>query len=76
MENVTFGEINFTKNKTPPWVFFTFLKLLKWYQMAQRTTSVVFQSSAKLLRSTTEYSFFHILQALICKTKNNIKRKF
>ena len=25
-----------TKNNTPPWVFFTFLKLYKWYQIAQR----------------------------------------
>ena len=26
---------NFTKSKTPPWVFFTFLKLCKWYQVAK-----------------------------------------
>ena len=25
---------NFTKSNTPPWVFFTFLKLHKWYQNA------------------------------------------
>ena len=29
---------NFTKINTPPWVFFTFFKLYKWYQIAQRTT--------------------------------------
>ena len=29
---------NFTKSNNPPWVFFTFLKLCKWYQIAQRTT--------------------------------------
>ena len=29
---------NFTKISTPPWVFFTFFKLYKWYQIAQRTT--------------------------------------
>ena len=29
---------NFTKINTPPWVFFTFLKLYKWYQIAQRIT--------------------------------------
>ena len=29
---------NFTKNNTLPWVFFTFFKLYKWYQIAQRTT--------------------------------------
>ena len=31
---------NFTKINTPPWVFFTFLKLYKWCQIAQRTTYV------------------------------------
>ena len=29
-----------TKMNTPPWMFFTFLKLNKWYQIAQRTTYV------------------------------------
>ena len=29
---------NFTKINTPPWVLFTFFKLYKWYQIAQRTT--------------------------------------
>ena len=29
---------NFTKINTPPCVFFTLLKLYKWYQIAQRTT--------------------------------------
>ena len=24
------------KSNTPPWVFFTFLKLYKWYQIAQK----------------------------------------
>ena len=27
---------NFTKINTPAWVFFTFFKLYKWYQIAQR----------------------------------------
>ena len=26
----------FTKSNPPPWVFFTFFKLCKWYQIAQR----------------------------------------
>ena len=26
---------NFTKSSTPPWVFFTFFKLYKWYKIAQ-----------------------------------------
>ena len=29
---------NFTKINTPPWVFFTFFKLLKCYQIVQRIT--------------------------------------
>ena len=28
-----------TKSNTPPWVFFTFLKLYKWYQIAQNISS-------------------------------------
>ena len=26
---------NFTKSDTPPWVFFGFFKLYKWYQIAK-----------------------------------------
>ena len=29
---------NFTKINTPIWVFFTFFKLYKWYQIVQRIT--------------------------------------
>ena len=29
---------HFTKSNTPPWVFFAFLKLYKWYQIAQCIT--------------------------------------
>ena len=29
---------NFTNSNTPPWMFFTFFKLYKWYQIAQRIT--------------------------------------
>ena len=29
---------NFIKINTPPWVFFMFLKLHKWYQIVRRTT--------------------------------------
>ena len=29
---------NFTKSNTPPWVFFTFFKLYKCYQIAQGIT--------------------------------------
>ena len=35
---------NFTKINTPPWVFFTFFILYKWYQIAQRTTNVLLET--------------------------------
>ena len=31
---------NFIKSNTPPWVFFTFLKLYKSYQIAQNITCI------------------------------------
>ena len=37
-KNTYKGTCNFTKNNTPPWVFFTFFKLYKWYQIAQSIT--------------------------------------
>ena len=30
---------NFTKINTPAWLFFTFFKLCKWYQIMQRITN-------------------------------------
>ena len=38
---------NFTKTNTPPWVFFTFFKLYKWYHIAQRTTYIVLSTNEK-----------------------------
>ena len=35
MEECYFQNCNFTKRNTPPWVFFTFFKLYKWYQISQ-----------------------------------------
>ena len=32
---------NFTKINTPPWFFFKFLKLYKWYQIVQRITIIL-----------------------------------
>ena len=34
-------DVKNAKINTPPWVFFTFLKLYKWYQIAQRITFVI-----------------------------------
>ena len=31
---------NVTKSNTPPWMFCTFFKLYKWYQIAQRITNI------------------------------------
>ena len=31
---------NFTKINTPPWMFFMFFKLYKWYQIGERTTNM------------------------------------
>ena len=40
--SVSFSKVaeacNFTKSNIPPWAFLTFLKLYKWYQIAQRIT--------------------------------------
>ena len=35
MRCVTTNACNFTKSNTPPWEFFTFFKLYKWYQIVQ-----------------------------------------
>ena len=40
---------NFIKSNTPPWVFFTFLKLYKWYQIPQSILYVEGTSAFKLL---------------------------
>ena len=32
---------NFTKSNSTPWVFFTFFKLYKWYQIAQNITHIL-----------------------------------
>ena len=32
------SSLQFCKINSPPWVFFTFFKLYKWYQIVQRTT--------------------------------------
>ena len=34
--------VNFsTKSNTPSWMFFTFFKLYKWYQITQRITNIL-----------------------------------
>ena len=41
VRNTHGGMLSFTKSNTPPWVFFTFFKLDKCYQIAQRNTCFV-----------------------------------
>ena len=33
--------LSIIKSSTPPWVFFTFYKLYKWYEIAQRITCIL-----------------------------------
>ena len=39
---------NIDKCNTPPWVFFTFFRLHKWYQIAQRTAMITFMTRKDL----------------------------
>ena len=42
--NVTFNKVadlNFTKSDIPPWVFFTFFKLYKWYQITHYISNLL-----------------------------------
>ena len=41
---------NFTKINTPPGVFFTFFKLYKWYQIAQRITYLLWSLGKRFIR--------------------------
>ena len=43
----------FTKSNPPPWVFFTILKLYKWYKILQRTTYVSILDICKSCGCTT-----------------------
>ena len=40
VKNIYGGVLPFSKSNTPPRVFFTFLKLYKCYQIAQRITFI------------------------------------
>ena len=49
-----FGACNFTKINSPPWVFFTFLKLYKWYQ----TYRIVSRIAQCITYICTEWNVF------------------
>ena len=66
---------NFTKSKTLPWVFFTFFKLYKWYQIAQRITySVCLHSefSHSFLCTQLSLFFFFFLFGDIRRNSNEL----
>ena len=46
---------NFGEISTPPWVFFMFFKLYKWYQIAQSVTYESKFRSKSLYRTTGRY---------------------
>ena len=51
---------NFTKSYTPPWVFFPFFKLYKWYQIAQR---IIYREYFAIS------VFFNRLLSFLCRLK-------
>ena len=59
---------NVLKSNTPPWVFFTFLKLHKRYQITQSITYMVIWRTLKQLKTRYLFPFFlFYLQNLIIK---------
>ena len=54
---------NFNKINTPPWVFFTFFKIVQVYQIAQHITNLALSLFSCLLGTfhySLVYMFFHI----------------
>ena len=47
---------NFTKSNTLPWVFFTFSKFYRWYQIAQRITYLGCYQYISVINSKGEYT--------------------
>ena len=44
LEKLPFSVSSFTKSITPPWVFFTYFKMYKWYQIVQASWSDAYLS--------------------------------
>ena len=42
LTKISTSTCNFTKSSTSPWLSFTFFKLCKWYQIAQRTRNTYY----------------------------------
>ena len=53
--SVTFSKVAGSKSSTPPWLFFTFLKLYKWYQMAQNITFATIKYEYELSSSSKSF---------------------
>ena len=52
--SATFSNVAGTKSNTPPWVFFMFLKLYKWYQIVQ---GIAYINPVSLLVSNLQIIF-------------------
>ena len=48
---------HFTKSNAPPWIFFTFFKLCKWYQIAQSVIYNPIQHKTNSFRSSVPRYF-------------------
>ena len=66
---------NFTKISTHPWVFFTFLKLYKWYQITQRTTYYK-KTWINFNTMVVFVAVFAFVLIAMSRLKLNIKNKF
>ena len=66
------------KSNNPPWVFFAFFKLYKWYQIAQNIMQIFFQISRirKKLYSeqiTLKMKFYQLYHKQIYYRKSNYR---
>ena len=65
---------NFTKDNTDPWVFFTFFKLYKWYQIAQSITNVPKFLSMKWAHLEFDVLFLYFVRE--CSAANHFSQRF
>ena len=72
--SVTFIKVaGFTKSNTPSWLFFTFFKLYKWYQIAQNPTFIIdeiwdkiFKNGPSKIVKAVFYKFYRIHSWILC----------
>ena len=65
-----------SKSNTPPWVFFMFFKLYKWYQIAQRTTLMIIKNNKpfiKIRNHGTQHAILKMIETQ--ETKLNMGHK-